>query len=52
MINKEQLKQNLENGTAEANFRTLDLTDEQIEECLNVCKRAVEGYYGDDIFYK
>ena len=47
---KNQLKQNLKDGTAEANFKSLDLTDKQVEECLNICKRAVEGYYGDEIF--
>lgn len=47
---KSNLKQNIENGTAEANFRSLGLTDEQVEACLNSCKKAIEGYFGDEIF--
>lgn len=47
---RNRLKQNLESGKAEASFRALHLTDEQVEECLNACRKAVEGYYGDDIF--
>lgn len=47
---KERLKQNLESGKAEENFRLFGLTDEQVEGCLNMCRKSLEGYYGDDIF--
>ena len=47
---KNRTKQNLESGALEANLRALDFPDEHVEGILNICKRAIEGYYGDEIF--
>ena len=51
MKNKEQIeiiKQRLENGTAKAIFKTLHITDEQVEQCLNICKKTVKNYYKEN----
>ena len=47
---KARVKQNLEDGTTEALCREAGFTDKEVEDILRVCKRAVEGVYGDDIF--
>lgn len=51
-MNEEQIKivkQKLENGTAEAMFRKLNLTDEQVEQCLDICKKTVKIYYKEKL---
>ena len=46
-MNEEQhkvLKQRLEDGTAEALLKKLNLTDEQVEQCLDICKKTIKNY--------
>ena len=46
-MNEEQhkvLKQKLEDGTAEALLKKLNLTDEQVKQCLDICKKTVKNY--------
>ena len=42
------VKQKLEDGTAEALFKKLNLTDEQVEQCLDICKKTVKNYYEEN----
>lgn len=51
-MNEEQFKiliQRIEDGTAKAMFRKLNLTDEQVEQCLDICKKTIKNYNEEKI---